>query len=72
MALFNVRLSLMHPTPMHNDSDEGDNAVQENDNIDDDSDESDNVLQENNIKVATQYLEDDTKRLRKVMPTMNM
>jgi len=39
----------MHPTPMENDSDEGDNAVQENNDVDDDFDQGDNVLQENNM-----------------------
>ena len=38
VTLFNVGTSLMHPTPIHNDTDEGDNAVQEN-NDDDDSDQ---------------------------------
>ena len=36
----------MHPTPMHNDSDEGNNAVQENSD-NDNFDEDDNVLQKN-------------------------
>jgi len=47
MTHFNVRIFLMHPIPMHNDTDERDNVVQENN--DDESVESDNVLQENNM-----------------------
>jgi len=52
MAPFNVGPSLMHPTLTHNDSDEGDNAMQENSDIDDDTNEIDNILQENSIQVA--------------------
>jgi len=37
----------MHPTPIHNDADEGDNTVQNSDN--DDFNEGDDVLQENNM-----------------------
>jgi len=40
---FNVETLLMHPIPMHNDTDEDDNAVQKNGG-DDDSDEGANVL----------------------------
>ena len=50
-TLFNVAISLMHPTPMHNDTDEGDEAVQENSD-DDESAESDDVLQENSMQVV--------------------
>jgi len=50
----------MHPTLMHNDSDESDNVVQENNYDDDDSNKGDNVLQENSMQVAAQCLEDDT------------
>jgi len=45
---FNAETFLMHPTPMHNDSDEGDIVVQKN-MKDDDSDEGDNVLQKNSM-----------------------
>ena len=49
MAPFNVGPSLMHPTLMHNDSDEGDNVAQENNGVDDNSNEGDNVLQKNSM-----------------------
>ena len=49
----------MHLTLMHNDFNEGDNAVQENSDADD-SDEGDNMMQENNMQVIAQGLEDDT------------
>ena len=45
----------MHQTPMHNDTNEGDNAVQKNSN-DDDSDEDDDGLKENSMQVAAQDL----------------
>ena len=64
MTPFNVRTSLMHPTLMHNDSDESDNVVQENNYDDDDSNKGDNVLQENSMQVAAQCLEDDTDQVK--------
>jgi len=53
---------LMHPTPMHNDIDESDNAMQENSD-DDDFDEGDNVLQENSMQTIAQCFEDDTDQV---------
>jgi len=52
----------MHPIPMDNDTDEGDNAVQEN-SVDDDSDKDDNVQQENSMQVAAHDFEDDTDQV---------
>jgi len=49
---FNVETSLTYLMLMHNDTDEGDNAVQENTDDDDDLNEGDNVLQENSMQVA--------------------
>ena len=49
----------MDPTPIHIDTDEGNDTVQKN-NDDDESDESDDVLQENRMQLAAQDLEDDT------------
>jgi len=63
MASFNIGTSMMHPTLMHNDSDDGDNIVQENNDADDDSDGSDNVLKENSMQVAAQGVEDDIKQV---------
>jgi len=54
----------MHPTSMHNDTDDGDNVVQENNDDDDDSYEGDNVLKENNMQVAAQCVEDDTEQAK--------
>ena len=41
----------MHPTPMYNNTDKGDDAVQKN-NDDDDSDKIDDVMQENSMQVT--------------------
>ena len=53
---------LDHPwTLIHNDSDQGHNAVQENNDVDDDFDKDDNVLQKSSMQVAAQGVEDDTE-----------
>ena len=55
---FNVGTSRMHPTRMHNDTDGGDDEVQENSD-EDESEQSDDVLQENSMQVAKQDLDTD-------------
>ena len=56
---FNIGTFLMHLTPMHNDTDKGDDKV--NENIDnDESKYNDDVLQEDSMQVAAQDHEDDT------------
>ena len=70
-APFYVGTSLMHLTPMHNDTDEGNDAVQENGD-DDDSGEGDYVLQKNSMQVVAHDLEDDIDQVLAQRPiTLN-
>ena len=48
----------MHPSPMHNDTDEGDDEVQKN--IDDDESEKNVDLQKDIMQVAAQVFEEYT------------
>ena len=61
----------MHPTPMHNDTNEGDDEVQV-DSDDDKPKESDDALWEDIMQVARQYLEDNTEHVEDVRSIMNM
>jgi len=54
----------MHPTSMHNDTDEGDEVRENSGN--DEFEESDDMLQEDNMQVAAQDLEDDTDQVKNV------
>ena len=62
---FNIGIFLMHPILIHNDTDEGNDAVQKNSD-DDDSDESDDVLQKNRMQLVAQDLEDDIEQIEDV------
>ena len=55
----------MHPTPMHNDTNEDDDEVQV-DSDDDEPKESDDALWEDIMQVARQYLEDNTEHVEDV------
>ena len=46
----------MHSTSMHNDSNESDNQVPKNIDVDDDSDAGDNVLHESRMQIAAKYV----------------